>query len=99
MVIDCTFPVLYVSVASRSWCAMVVFMYVAEPQVLERKCRAVRAAAASAVDNGVDPDEVRRLVEAGIEDALRLQRPRLASQLREDAGPGAVEALARAVGL
>ena len=40
--------------------------YVATPDEQARKLRAVRMAAASAVGNGCDPDEVRRQVEAGI---------------------------------
>lgn len=46
--------------------------FVADPQTQERKLRAVQAAAASAVGNGCDPDEVRRLVETGIAEALAL---------------------------
>lgn len=44
--------------------------YVADAQTQERKLRAAESAAASAVGNGCDPDEVRRRVEIGIAEAI-----------------------------
>lgn len=50
--------------------------YVATPDEQARKLRAVRMAAASAVGNGCDPDEVRRQVEAGIAEVLEMNSQR-----------------------
>lgn len=47
--------------------------YVADQDTRDRKIRAARMAAASAVGNGVDPDEVRAAVEQGIREALDLE--------------------------
>lgn len=46
--------------------------YIATPDEQARKLRAVRMAAASAVGNGCDADEVRRQVEAGIAEVLEM---------------------------
>lgn len=46
--------------------------YVADEQTQQRKIRAARMAAASAVGNGVDPDVVRAAVEEGIREAIAL---------------------------
>lgn len=43
---------------------------------VERKLRIVESAAASAVLNGADPDDVRRRIEVGIADALNLNARR-----------------------
>lgn len=50
--------------------------YVADRQTQERKLRAVRMAAASAVGNGVDPAEVLRQVEAGIAEVISMESRR-----------------------
>lgn len=47
--------------------------YVADAETQARKLRAARMAAASAVGNGCDPDEVRQQVEDGIAEALALE--------------------------
>lgn len=48
-------------------------MFVADQDTRDRKIRAVRMAAASAVGNGVGPDDVRAALEQGIQEAFDLE--------------------------
>lgn len=52
--------------------------YTATPDEQARKLRLVGSAAASAVGNGCDPDEVLAAVEAALQEALRLREQRAA---------------------
>lgn len=56
-------------------------MYIASAAEQERKLRLVESAAASAVGNGCDPDEVRRRVEAGIAESVALINRRSGERL------------------
>jgi hypothetical protein len=89
-----------VSVDTATLCGTVVHMrYVASVEEQERKLRLAESAAASAVLNGCDPDEVRRRVEIGLADAAALNAPRPVPPVSSTRRAGAVEDLARAVGL
>lgn len=72
-----------------------------DEQERARKLRLVESAAASAVLNGCDPDEVRRRVEVGIADALdidaRRSRPAAAPARPVEAQGGALSAWSAAV--
>jgi hypothetical protein len=48
--------------------------FVADAETMERKLRLAKSAAGSAVGNGCSPDQVRAAVEAGIREALALER-------------------------
>lgn len=54
--------------------------YMASPEERARKLRLLESAAASAIGNGCTPDEVRRAVEAGIADELRVEAQRQAAR-------------------
>lgn len=72
-----------------------------DAQQQERKLRLVESAAASAVLNGCDPDEVRRRVEVGIAEAVELNNRRPGERLPGPAPAGktpALDAFVRAVG-
>lgn len=77
--------------------------YIASVDEQERKLRLAESAAASAVLNGCDPEEVRHRVEVGIAEALQLngRRPPARTPDRPVTVPrsGALEALQRAAGL
>lgn len=54
--------------------------YIATPEDRARKLRLAESAAAAAIGNGCTPDEVRRAVEAGIADEMRVEAQRRAAR-------------------
>jgi hypothetical protein len=62
-------------------CATVVCMaYMGSPEERAKYLRRAEMAAAAALGNGCTPDEVRRAVETGIADELKLEAQRQAAQ-------------------
>jgi hypothetical protein len=75
--------------------------YIADADTQARKLRAVESAAASAVGNGCDPEEVRRRVEIGIAEAVAMNNRRpgepAPSTATATARPGALDDFTRSV--
>lgn len=69
--------------------------YVASPEERARKLRLAESAAAAAIGNGCTPDEVRRAVEAGIADEMRVEAQRQAAR-SGGSMPGSLEPGSRA---
>lgn len=70
--------------------------YVADTETRERRLLAAESAAASAVGNGCDPDEVRARVEAGIAEAIAMNNRQpgehFAGRTESEPAPGALDA-------
>jgi hypothetical protein len=77
--------------------------YVASPEEKVRKLRAVRAAVASALGNGIPEAEVLRAVEAGVAWEQEIQATKAGGRPsrfpNEESASGGLDALERAVGL